>query len=389
MERSVRERDGQQWIYDWMLKTTGRAIHFEMDGRDMPPQAKNIKMVAKYLAKEGEHSEKLARAAEAKGDKISARALYRYASEHYREAQHFVIPAMGSRRWELYAKCRECAEHLYNLVDYPVELVEIPCAGGTVPGVLYLQGDGLPAPTVVFIPGMDNTKENYPNPLENELHMRGMNVLAIDGPGQGEALERGMYVNATNHVKAATAAFNFLEKRGDVDAERIGLAGRSFGTFWAMRAAADEPRYAAVAGAIACYYWDRLTIFDEAPIRFKQVFMAMAGMGDEVAFDEMCEDFTLKGHAERIKCPVLMATGEFDPLNPLEDAEAVFEALGGPKEMWVFEDEFHPIRSPKALGGHTTFHFLAEWMKQALAGEISANHIRKRYIERNGNGLFD
>ena len=134
MERSVRERDGQQWIYDWMLKTTGRAIHFEMDGRDMPPQAKNIKMVAKYLAKEGEHSEKLAQAAEAKGDKISARALYRYASEHYREAQHFVIPAMGSRRWELYAKCRECAEHLYNLVDYPVELVEIPCAGGTVPG---------------------------------------------------------------------------------------------------------------------------------------------------------------------------------------------------------------------------------------------------------------
>jgi pimeloyl-ACP methyl ester carboxylesterase len=57
--------------------------------------------------------------------------------------------------------------------------------------------------------------------------------------------------------------------------------------------------------------------------------MAMAGMGDEVAFDKMCEEFTLKGHAERIKCPVLMATGEFDPLNPLEDAEVVFEALGG------------------------------------------------------------
>jgi dipeptidyl aminopeptidase/acylaminoacyl peptidase len=242
---------------------------------------------------------------------------------------------------------------------------------------------------VVFIPGMDNTKENYPNPLKNEFHMRGMNVLAIDGPGQGEALERGVYVNATNHVEAASSAFDFLEKRVDVDADRIGLAGRSFGTFWAMRAAADEPRYAAVAGAIACYYWDRLTIFDEAPIRFKQVFMSMAGMEDEIAFDEMCEDFTLKEHAERIKCPVLMATGEFDPINPLEDSEAVFEALGGPKEMWIFEDEFHPIRSPKALGGHTTFHFLAEWMKRALGGEIAASHMRKRYIERNGNGLFD
>ncbi len=346
-------------------------------------------MVAKYLAKEGAHSEKLARAAEAAGDKISARSLYRHASEHYREAQHFVVPALSARRWELYAKCRECAERLYALMDYPIELVEIPFEGGSIPGVLYLQGDNKPTPTVVFIPGMDNTKENYPNPLDNEMHMRGMNVLAIDGPGQGEALERGIYVNATNHVTAATAAFDFLAARNDVDAARIGLTGRSFGTFWAMRAAADEPRYAAVAGAIACYYWDRLTIFDEAPIRFKQVFMAMAGMEDEAAFDEMCEDFTLKDHAARIKCPVLMATGEFDPLNPLEDAEAVFEAVSGPKEMWIFEDEFHPIRAPKALGGHTTFHFLADWMRRALAGELAPNLNRRAYIQRNGDGLFD
>jgi alpha-beta hydrolase superfamily lysophospholipase len=389
MKKSIRERDGQQWIYDWMLKTTGRAIHFEMDGRNIPPQAKSIKMVAKYFAKEGGHSEKLARAAESAGDKISARALYRHASEHYREAQHFVVPALSPKRWELYAKCRECAERLYSLMDYPIELVEVPYGGGSIPGVLHLQCNGKPAPTVVFIPGMDNTKENYPNPLDNEMHMRGMNVLAIDGPGQGEALQRGIYVNAINHVAAATASFEFLAARDDVDEKCIGLAGRSFGTFWAMRAAADEPRYAAVAGAIACYYWDRLTIFDEAPIRFKQVFMGMAGMEDEAKFDVMCEDFTLKNHAARILCPVLMATGEFDPLNPLEDAESVFEALSGPKEMWIFEDEFHPISAPKALGGHTTFHFLAEWMRRALAGEIKQELNRKTLVHCNGDGLFE
>jgi pimeloyl-ACP methyl ester carboxylesterase len=372
-----------------MLKTTGRAIHFEMDGRNMPVQAKSIKMVAKYLSKEGEHSEKLAHAAEAAGDIISARALFRHASEHFREAQHFVVPSLSERRWKLYAKCRECAYRLYSLMDYPIELVEIPFEGGSIPGVLHLQADGKPAPTVVFIPGMDNTKENYPNPLDNEMHMRGMNVLAIDGPGQGEALERCIYVNATNHIMAATAAFDFLAARDDIDSSRIGLVGRSFGTFWAMRAAADEPRYAAVAGAIACYFWDRLTIFDEAPIRFKQVFMAMAGMEDEEEFDVMCNGFTLKNHAGRIKCPVLMATGEFDPLNPLEDAEAVFDALSGPKELWIFEDEFHPIRSPKALGGHTTFHFLAEWMRRALSGELKDGLNRKAYIRQNGDGFFD
>jgi pimeloyl-ACP methyl ester carboxylesterase len=389
MKEQVRERDGQQWIYDWMLKTTGRAVHFEMDGKNIPGQVKSLKMAAKYLSKEGERSEKLAMASLGVGDIISARILFRQASEHFREAQHFALPALSTKRWELYARCRQCANRLYSLMDYQIELVEIPFEGTTIPGVLHLQSEGKPAPTVVFIPGMDNTKENYPNPLDNELHLRGMNVLAIDGPGQGESLERGIYVNASNHVKAATAAFDFLTNRGDIDPKRIGLVGRSFGTFWAMRAAADEPRYAAVAGAVACYFWDRLTIFDEAPIRFKQVFMAMAGMESEKEFDLMCQDFTLKGHAERIKCPVLMAAGEFDPLNPLEDAEAVFNALSGPKEFWIFEDEFHPIRSPKALGGNTTFHFLAEWMRRALSGQLASNLSRKAYIRQNGDGLFD
>ena len=61
-----------------------------------------------------------------------------------------------------------------------------------------------------------------------------------------------------------------------------------------MRAAADEPRFAAVGGAVACYYWDHLNIFDETPIRFKQVFMSMAGMEDEDKLDNMSNGFTLK-----------------------------------------------------------------------------------------------
>jgi len=116
--------------------------------------------------------------------------------------------------------------------------------------------------------------------------------------------------------------------------------------------------------------------------------MAMADMEDEAAFDRMCEGFTLKGHAGRVRCPVLMATGEFDPLNPLEDSEAVFEALAGPKEMWVFEDEFHPINHLEALAGVWTFHFVADWLRRAFDGKIPASHKRKAYIRKNGEGLY-
>ena len=389
MKQPERARDGQQWLYDYVVKTTGRAVHFEMDGRQLPQQVKSFRMATKYMAKRAGDAERLADAAYAHGDVLNARVLYRAASEHYREAQHYSVFPLGEKRWELYAKARRCASRVYELADYPIETVEIPFEGGSIPAILHLCPGEAPGPAVVFIPGMDNTKENWPNPLANEFHKRGMHVLAIDGPGQGEALERGIYVNATNHVGAARASFDFLSNRDDVDESRIGISGRSFGTFWSMRAAADEPRFAAVCGAVACYYWDRLTIFDEAPIRFKQVFMAMAGMDDEDAFDAMCEGMTLKGHAERITCPVLMATGEFDSLNPLEESEAVYEALTCPKEMWIFEDEFHSIRAPKALAGHGAFHFVAEWMSRALAGKIEPDHARKAFIQPNGIGMYD
>ncbi len=389
MKRNERERDGQQWIYDYMMKTTGRAIHFEMDGRQVPPGVKSLRMAAKHMARQAEAAERLARKADAAGDAINARAFYRAAAEHYREAQHFAIPPLGPKRWEYYRQARECAARLYELADTPVERVELPFGDKSIPALLHLCPGAAPGPAVVFMPGMDNTKENWPNPLDNEFLERGLHVLSIDGPGQGEALERGIFVNADNHVAAGKAAYEFLAARDEVDPKRIGIAGRSFGTYWSMRAAAAEPRYAAVAGAVACYYWERLTIFDEAPIRFKQVFMAMAGMTDEAAFDAMCEDFTLKGHAERIKCPVLMATGEFDPLNVLEEVEAVYDALSGPKELWVFEDEFHPIIAPKALSGRRTFHLVAEWMVRALSGGIDPHHARRILIKQNGDGFYD
>ena len=389
MKRSIRKRDGQQWINDYLLKMTGRPVHYELDSRLLPTQAKSMRMVSKYVIKEAEHAEHLAKSAENCGDKINARALFRIASEKYREAQHFIIPATSSARWDIYTKARICSQRMFNLLDYPIEQVEIPFEDKTIPGILHLQPGGIKAPAVVFIPGMDNTKENYPNPLDNEFHQRGMHVLAIDGPGQGQALERGIFVTPDNHVVAASAAFDFLSKRNDVDESRIGLSGRSFGSFWSMRAAADEHRYAAVASAVACYYWDLLTIFDEAPIRFKQVFMAMAGIDDENDFDKMCTGLTLKGHADRITCPVLMCIGEFDPLNPLEDAEKVYEALNCQKEMWILEDEFHSIHSTKALCGQPTFHFMADWMNRALNKKLDKKLDRKIFVQKDGLGMYD
>jgi dipeptidyl aminopeptidase/acylaminoacyl peptidase len=389
MQKPIRARDGQQWIYDYVLKASGRAVHYEYDVRDMPKQAKSIRMVSKYLVKEGEHSEKMARGADAAGDTLNARKLYRLAAEHYKEAQHFLIPPTSPKRWDILKRAHDCARRAFSLADYRIELVEIPYRDTSIPGVLHLApGEGA-KPTVIFIPGMDNTKENYPNIEANPFIARGMNLLCIDGPGQGEALMRGIHVHPGDHSVAASNAYDFLSQRADVDESRIGISGRSFGTYWSLRAAAEDGRFACVGGAVACYYWDRLTIFQEVTIRFKQVFMAMAGTEDEEAFDKECEGYTLKGFADKVTCPVLMGIGEFDPLNPLEDAEAVFEALAGPKEMWIFEDEFHRIRAPKNLGGGATYDFIAQWMLRAMNGHVKEGHAKKRFVKLNGDGFYD
>ena len=388
INKPIRARDGQQWIYDYLLRTTGRAIHFEIDGRQLPLPVKSIKMAAKYLAKKAAQAEKLALLSKSNGDLVSAKVLYRKASEMYREAQHFTIPIISDYRWQLYEKCLDCASKLYDLSNNEVRKVYLESEIGPIPALWHVFDTDIGAPAVVFIPGMDNTKENYPNPLENEFHMRGMHVLSIDGPGQGEMLKAGVFVTPDNHIIAAKAAYEFLAKQKSVDEKKIGICGRSFGTFWSMRAAAAEPRFAALAGAVACYFWDNLSIFDEAPIRFKQIFMEMSGTRSEEEFDAMCQKLSLKSDIERITCPTLMATGEFDPLSPLEDADTIFDHLNVPKEMWVFEDEFHPIRTPEALSGHEIFHFIADWMKKALDGQFETNHSIRRYISKNGDGMF-
>jgi hypothetical protein len=103
MKKPVRQRDGQQWISDYLIKATGRAVHHEGDGRSLPPQARSIRMVEKYITRSAENAERLAWQAEEGGNRLTARQLYRIASERYREAQHFCVLIVGPRKRELHA----------------------------------------------------------------------------------------------------------------------------------------------------------------------------------------------------------------------------------------------------------------------------------------------
>jgi len=120
---------------------------------------------------------------------------------------------------------------------------------------------------------------------------------------------------------------------------------------------------------VACFNPNN-TIFTQSSPRFKQMFMYMAGYEDEEKFDkEVARGMTVRGYMEKIKCPTLLVTGEFDPLCPLEDAVEAFGDLKVPKEMWVFENQYHPLWAISNLGGMDTHDYVLDWLKGLFSGK--------------------
>ena len=367
-----RRRDNQQWILDLMVKQTGRVQNFANDERDVPAEVKSYRMIPRVLAKQARHAESIAQAAEVAGHLDTARLAYWKAAEIYAYAQHAIFQDDHQEKIYLHRKHLECYEKVVAYADNPVELVEIPWEGVQIQARLHLFNDHRQAPTVLFIPGMDMTKEMFPNPLSNPYLRRGMNVLSIDGPGQGMSNIRKIRVTDDNYERAASAAIDFLLERPEVDPDHIAVVGTSFGSHWGTRLAAIDHRIKALATTHAVY-GPKTPIFEEASPRFKQMFMYMAGMHDEAAFDAMVERMTTQGYGARIECPTLMVTGEYDPLAHLESTLELFDEIQAPRELWIFEDEFHRVQAREGIAGLELHQFMGDWVKDALGGRLPAD----------------
>ncbi len=388
-DKNVRRRDGQQWLLDYIAKTAGMVQNFEDDKFELPRGVKSYKMISKLQGEDALHKETVARATEEAGHPETALELYVKAVESYRKAQHTIFEDDHPQKLKLYDGLTRCYDRVMALADYPIERIDVPFEGQQIQILLHLLPDRRAAPCILYVPGMDQTKEFYPYVYQNDMLRRGMHACAIDGPGQGMSNIRKIRVTADNYERAAKAVIDYLVSRPEIDAEKIGVFGISMGSFWGPRIAANDPRVKACAGASATFT-NKNHIFNVSSPRFKQIFMYMAGISDEDAFDEMAERMTLIGHAGKIKCPTLLATGEFDPLSPVEDGLEVFGELGGPKELWVLENEFHRVWTMEGLGGLDLNPFAVDWLCDALDGKIPPGHNKTVYIpQKSGRGAFD
>ena len=213
----------------------------------------------------------------------------------------------------------------------PGEWVAIPFEGKTIYGVL--RGSG---PVLIMAPGLDSTKEEIHAYAEPFL-ARGIAVLAIDGPGQGEA-EYEIPI-CGDYERAARAVVDWIQTRDDLDKNKIGIWGVSLGGYYAPRAAAYEKRIKACIALSGPFDWDG--IWDGLPELTRETFRVRSHSKDEAQAREVAKTLTMKEAAARITCPIFIVTGRQDRLVPASHAEQLAQAVSGPVELMMVEDGGH------------------------------------------------
>ncbi len=391
MIRKLRtERDNQQWMLDLALNMRGRVQNFERDDVEVPPgtRARNYRMLPKVWRKAAERHEALAKRAEARGAKATAVSHYDHAVEAYRMAQHPIFFDNHPVKKYLYKKLSEMVDRRSKVAAYPIERVEVPFDNGTtISCLLHLLPDRRKAPCVIYVPGMDQSKEVFPKAGHNIALSRGFHVIAIDGPGQGNSNMQKIRSVGLNYERAGAAVIDYLQTRKEIDKKKIAIYGISMGSYWCLRLSSYDHRAAAVVSSVACFNPNN-TIFTQSSPRFKQMFMYMAGYDNEEKFDEeVAKPMTVRGYLGKIKCPTLLVTGEFDPLCPLEDAVEAFDDLKVPKEMWVMENQYHPLWGLQNLGGLDCHEYVLDWLQALFSKKMTPKkNGRIAYVAENGDG---
>ena len=333
---------------------------------------------------QAQRREAIAANAHAQGNLVTARENYFIAAIHWGAAQ-WPIDEADAQNLGYNARKRECYTKYSGLADHHVEAVWLPIGDQKIPGWLHLPYgySGGKIPAVISVPGMDSFKEIGVSLYGDRWLSRGIAVLAIDGPGQYEAPLTGLFVTMQDWMRTGAVCFDYLAGRMEIDAEKIGIVGNSFGSFFATIAAANEPRIKAIAVSATCLEPGAHTIFEEASPTFKMRFMFMSNIFDEAAFDEFCNSLTWEGHAEKIRAPYLCIAGQADELSPMRFTDALFAALKCPRQLVVYADSRHSVGAvPSANLGPTPVTLVADWMAARLHGEPFASE--HWFVEASG-----
>lgn len=316
----------------------------------------------------------LAEKEEAAGHALSAAEKYGRAAAYYIIAERMQSRDYAPRK-AMYATMLRTMDRFYATSDLRADRVEFPYEGTTLSAVFVPgHGDG-PRPCMVFCNGLDSTKEMILLTLRDRFAKRGISTLLIDQPGVGEALRLKDLHAVYDTERWASAAVDYLETRGDVDADRIGMMGWSMGGYYAPRALAYEPRFAIGAVWGGNHDWGghqkaRLEREGDMPVpHYWSHVMWVWGQPDMKSFMALMERVNLDGHLDKIRVPFLVTHGGNDRQIPIKYAERSYEqAVNSPdRELKIFTAEEGGIEHCGADNMEPVQNFIGDWLADRFA----------------------
>jgi pimeloyl-ACP methyl ester carboxylesterase len=400
-ERRVKRWNDQRWVIDSVIQAVGMEwdqprLGYTLypcgpdgiaDFRTVGARVRKFADMHREFAAAARRREVKAAAFEKQGRLVSARESYFIAALLW-SAARWPIFETNAKSIHYNERMVACYDKFAAYAPHPVERIEVPFGRGrSLPGYLHLPHAprrGEKFPCVLSIDGMDASKEIMCSMYGDKFLERGIANFVYDGPGQGECTIRGIPVTETNHMEAALAVAKRLARHPNIDPDRLVVAGVSFGSYFALQAAAALGRQVkGAAVSFVCHEPGMNALMDMSSPSFKMRFMYMSGHEDEDAFDRFKEKFTLEGVVERIRCPVLIQGGEDDELSPIEFSEDLAARIKPRKKLVVYEGERHAIGGGTAsyLGEHW-FTMLADWCLDRVNGKRAPNE--RLYINALG-----
>lgn len=294
-------------------------------------------------------------------------ALWR-ASNYWRMAQFF-LTADDLRKPQALERSRRCFEATLPWCDSPVIAVELPYPEAPLPGYhVRPRGSGDPAPAVIYLNGADSLPEETYFTAGRTLARAGYHFLSYAGPGVGLTLYRRGLPTRPDAERFVAPAVDYLQQQPDVDPERIILMGESFAGYLVPRAAAYEPRLAAIVVSSPIYRYRAVYRYGMSGPAFRSHLLKLFGARDRGELAVRAEPFHLGGVLGRVRCPALLLQGSRDPLipAPVNEALRVYRELGSAqKQLVAFEPgdlgaDTHCQKDNLHLMHHHTLNWLAE-----------------------------
>ena len=303
------------------------------------------------------------------GNKEAARDAYYHAYRFYYIGRYPVPNSPGKK--EAYRNSVRNFLSASRLFDLPVERVTIPFEGKEIVGYLRLPRNAKKLPLVFFWGGVDAWKEDEHELIEGFLE-NGWGCFVFDIPGTGEC----PILASSNAERVFSAALDYLQRRPEIDPERIAIMGISFGGYWAVKMAYVENQRLKAAvnwgGGAHLYFqpeWQKKTLEESEYLTdWFEAQAALYGVHTLADYLEAASKLSLQtqGLLGKPSAPLLSVQGKYDSLIPISDIYLLMEQ-GSPKTAWVNPEGIHLGRSPGITNDYILNMVIIPWLGTYLS----------------------